>query len=123
MPPAEVAAKILPYFSSANLAPEEPTVRDIADWMSQRKSNGLFLPLKDYRPEDFAVIEAIQLLEHRCLIVRVFKETPTGKSATFRLAFGRPVRSSLALTRLGRHALQTNTVRQHLGLNDTPPRT
>jgi hypothetical protein len=53
-----------------------------------------------------AVAEAIQVLEHARLIMRADQ----GEK-----------QSALGLTRLGMHAVKTNTVRQHLGLGDAPP--
>ena len=55
-------------------------------------------------PDIGAVAEAIQALEHAGLLMRA-----TGDHGY------------VGLTRLGKHALQTNTVRQHLGLGETPP--
>ena len=54
-----------------------------------------------------AVAEAIQALEHAGLLMRAV----TGDYAD----------SQFGLTRLGKHALATNTVRQQLGLSDAPP--
>jgi len=58
-------------------------------------------------PDCGAVAEAIQALEHAGLLMR----TVTGDYA----------HSDFGLTRLGRRALATDTVRQHLGLSDAPP--
>jgi hypothetical protein len=55
-------------------------------------------------PDCAAIAEALQVLEHAGLLMERSGEY------TF-----------VGLTRLGRHALQTNTVRQHLGLSDAPP--
>jgi hypothetical protein len=52
-------------------------------------------------PDVRAVAEAIQVLEHASLLMRAAE--------------------NVGLTRLGMHALQTNTARQHLGLGDAPP--
>jgi len=59
-------------------------------------------------PDTRAVAEAIHALEHAGLLMRAVE----GGSST--VVF-------VGLTRLGWHAHQTNTVRQHLGLGDTPP--
>jgi hypothetical protein len=57
----------------------------------------------DYR----AVTEAMHILERTGLLMRgLWPNTDWG--------------FEVALTRLGWHALQTNTVRQHLGLGDAP---
>jgi hypothetical protein len=56
-------------------------------------------------PDMRAFAEAIQVLEQAQLLLRGDEERD----------------SLLGLTRLGMHALATNTVRQHLGLSDTPP--
>jgi hypothetical protein len=55
-------------------------------------------------PDVRAVAEAIQVLEHSRLLMR----SPGD-------------RAHVGLTRLGMHALATNTVRQHLGLGDAQP--
>jgi hypothetical protein len=62
-----------------------------------------------------AVAEAMQVLEHAGLLLRSSRIIRSGGST-----FGG---SWVGLTRLGGHALQTNTVRQHLGLSDIPPTT
>jgi hypothetical protein len=58
-------------------------------------------------PDCGVVAEAIQALEHAGLLMRAV----SGDTAEF----------DVGLTRLGRRALATDTVRQHLGLSDTPP--
>jgi hypothetical protein len=58
------------------------------------------------RPDQRAVAEAMQVLEHACLLIRTNDE-----------------KGYVGLTRLGYHALATNTVRQHLGLSDATPTT
>jgi hypothetical protein len=56
-------------------------------------------------PDLCAIAEAMQVLEHASLL----RELADGEQGF------------VGLTRLGMQALQTNTVRQHLGLSDTPP--
>ncbi len=114
-PVAEVAAAILPVFSHPQFSPSksELYVRDdIVAWcktgqFTERKV-GIHRWADPYADPDYrAINEAIQVLEQTRLIVRSHKSSE-----------GTP---SLGLTRLGMHALQTNTVRQHLGLSDAPP--
>jgi hypothetical protein len=107
-PPAEVAVVILPWFSSRETLIEERVMRSIATSLktgSDRDAPGHTVndsaPFED--PDVRAVAEAIQVLEHASLLMRA--------------------NGNVGLTRLGMHALQTNTVRQHLGLGDTPPPT
>jgi hypothetical protein len=110
-PVAEVAAAILPLFSSSTYVGEETAMRGIVSWCK----TGSYRPPGFYRqaakprfedPDIRAVAEAIQHLERACLLLRADQGAHE---------------SALGLTRLGMHALQTNTVRQHLGLGDTPP--
>jgi hypothetical protein len=111
-PVEEVAAAILPLFSHPQFSPskgETPVLDDIVAWCK----TGRFTEWKLVRQwaDPFAdadcraINEAIQVLEQTRLIVRSFRGS---EGAT----------SYLGLTRLGMHALQTNTVRQHLGLSD-----
>ncbi len=58
-------------------------------------------------PDCSAVAEAIQVLEHAGLLMRAV----SGEYAEF----------DVGLTRLGKHALATDTVRQQLGISDAPP--
>ena len=111
MPPAEVAAAILPLFSSSTYVGEETAMRGIVSWCK----TGSYRPPGFYRqaakprfedPDIRAVAEAIQHLERACLLLRADQGDHE---------------SALGLTRLGMHALATNTVRQHLGLSDAPP--
>jgi hypothetical protein len=71
-------------------------------------------------PNTGAIAEAIQVLEHAGLLMRgvVERARPVGFFTSSQV---RVTTVDLGLTRLGRHALQTNTVRQHLGLSDAPP--
>jgi hypothetical protein len=106
-PPAEVAATILPLFSSFDCLATASVINAIVGWCKAGEFGNPRLiaahPLQSFRdPDSGAVGEAIQVLEHAGLL-----REATGEF--------------VGLTRLGRHALQTNTVRQHLGLGDTPP--
>src|ERR1700756_4568952 len=109
-PVAEVAAAILPLFANSDYIGEERALRGIVSW----SKTGSFRPPGMYRrgapppfknPHIRAFSEAIQVLEQARLLLRGEQERD----------------SLLGLTRLGWHALQTNTVRQHLGLGDAPP--
>ncbi|PXX06357.1 hypothetical protein [Mycolicibacterium moriokaense] len=109
MPPAELAARILALLSSHGTAPERQVMKAITSWFS----TGSYSLPRDWpgrppfdQPDIWAVAEAIQVLEHANLLVR---------------AQGLESLLYVRLTRLGWHALQTNTVRQHLGLADAPP--
>ena len=105
MSPAEVAARILPWFTSRKGTTEEVVMKDIATWLKTGKDSlGGFREHNDKAfkdPDMRAVAEAIQILEHASLLMQVH--------------------GNVGLTRLGMHALQTNTVRQHLGLGEAPP--
>jgi hypothetical protein len=107
-PPAEVAAVILPWFGSQTPPLVEGfATKKIARWLSGGSDRGAMTwhPKEPFeKPEIGAVAEAIQILERACLLMRSF-----GSEQTF-----------IGLTRLGAHALRTNTVRQHLGLSDPP---
>jgi hypothetical protein len=112
-PVAEVAAAILPLFSYSPCVDEEAAIENIVSWCetgSYRKAK-VFLIVRDKKqfedPDIRAIAEAIQVLEHAALLMR----TVDGVAHVV-----------VGLTRLGVHALQTNTVRQHLGLGDAPPR-
>jgi hypothetical protein len=94
------------------VATQDRTLRD--EWDRLVVQDGSVPPRRQYRPatDPFgdpdlrAITEATQVLEQARLLMRTFKDD-----------------SYIGLTRLGMHALQTNTVRQHLGLGDTPPTT
>jgi hypothetical protein len=111
MPPAELAARILPCFSDQPHE-EHAAISNIVKWCKtgsygRQGPIGLILrmglePFED--PDMRAIAEAIQVLEHAGLVLRGFLEP-----------------NFLGLTRLGQHAFQTNTVRQHLGFGDAPP--
>jgi len=106
MPPAELAAVILPLFPSPRQA-ERWVTASIVNWFK----TGEYCVHRFPRPDDpdcVVIEEAIQVLEHALLVIR---HLAAGDSASFQIG----------LTRLGVHAVQTNTVRQHLGLSDEPP--
>jgi hypothetical protein len=117
-PVEEVAATILPL-CSGELRDEDEFVRAVRHWML----TGEFTPqpVKLFststittiergfgNPEIRAIAEAMQVLEHARLLIRVLAVTDNSYRR-------------IALTRRGMQALQTNTVRQHLGLCETPP--
>ena len=110
MPPAEVAAAILPLFPSASHSPSGGVLKAIVKWCKTgdyRPPRGFSSSNDDLAftdPDCGAIAEAIQVLERAGLLME------TGGDYL-----------SVGLTRLGRHALQTNTVRQHLGLGGAPP--
>lgn len=120
MPPKDVAATILPLFSYPQFSPcaeEELAVSNIISWCktgslpAQRKLFRVVGRKKTFEdPDTRAIAEAIQVLEHARLLIREV----AGSDVTD---------CYLGLTRLGMHAVATNTVRQHLGLGDTPPTT
>lgn len=109
-PVAEVAVAILPLFSSCTRQQASSLPRAIVDWCKTGTYRGADIVLENdlartlENPDELAVAEAIQLLQQERLLIQIW---------------GRD-RSYVGLTRLGRHALQTNTVRQHLGLSDPP---
>jgi hypothetical protein len=113
MPPAELAAAILPFFSSRPHMRERDAMTDIVSWwktgsVSRSVFRDVALPLDMFtKPDHRAVAEAIQALEHAGLLMR---DVGDDMAAFY-----------VGLTRQGMHALQTNTVRQHLGLSDAPP--
>jgi hypothetical protein len=128
MPPAELAAAILPHFSYQP-DEEQSAIERIASWCATGSDvvkrnwlkgspktgwSGVQSGREQFEDPDMrAVAEAIQVLEHAGLLMRSSRITKSGGST-----FGG---SWVGLTRLGGHALQTNTVRQHLGLSDAPP--
>ena len=109
-PVAEVAVAILPCFSYQPHQDQRIAMYSVLNWCKTGSisSKGYSVsPLSGpFEHPDFrAIAEAIQVLEHTGLLMRTFGGDW----------------SNLGLTRLGMHALQTNTVRQHLGLSDAPP--
>jgi hypothetical protein len=109
MPPAEVAATILPLFSSATHVGEGSALKAVASWLrtGSYRLPGLIRSTGATwfeNPDTRVAAEAIQVLEHAGLVMRI---NPTGESGSY-----------IGLTRRGMYALQTNTVRQHLGLGD-----
>jgi hypothetical protein len=123
MPPAELAATILPLFSKAPYMREQTTIHGIIAWCKtgSYKEPALrgFVSLGWFTdPDVCAVAEAIQVLEHAGLLRRaVIKDV----ARSLMSSGGTVTVVDIGLTRLGRHALQANTVRQHLGLGDTTP--
>jgi hypothetical protein len=111
-PVAEVAAAMLPLFSSRPFSPHlnrRQAIRDVVAWCTTGTPHGQGQPahVRPYDdPNSRAVAEAMQVLEHADLLMTDFESV--GLSV------------EIGLTRLGMHALQTNTVRQHLGLSDAP---
>ena len=115
MPVAELAATILPLFSYfTHQSWEGAALKTIVGWCRTGSYQELPLGspgesptawLKD--PDCRAVAEAVQVLEHAGLLIRIVNYAQAG--------------SMLGLTRLGEHALATHTVRQHLGLSDAAP--
>jgi hypothetical protein len=111
-PPAEVAATILPLFSYSAHRPYRDAMNSAVNWCRTGSNStkghlgksGLSAPFED--PDFRAIAEAMQVLEHAGLLMRTFASES----------------SAIGLTRLGRDALVTDTVRQHLGLGDAPPR-
>jgi hypothetical protein len=118
-PVAEVAASTLSYFSHFPHVSDRRAMKEIVSvWRTGSypgprsflgipfvETAGHFDQFTD--PDCGAVAEAIQALEHAGLLMRAV----SGDYASF----------DVGLTRLGKHALATNAVRQHLGLSDAPP--
>jgi hypothetical protein len=109
LPPAELAAVILPWFGSRTSEIEQPAMKNIVGWLktgSDPGITGIEGAEKIFNSADLrAVAEAMQVLERACLLMR-----HAGSKWT-----------NVGLTRLGQQALETNTVRQHLGLSDATP--
>jgi hypothetical protein len=120
MPVAEVAAAILPLFSYPPCSPclsELAATEYIVSWCrtgswGQRANQPAFKTERAFVDPDFrAVAEAIHVLDRAGLLMCT--DTSRAYEAWIRIG----------LTRLGMHALQINTVRQHLGLSEAPPTT
>jgi hypothetical protein len=111
-PVEEVAATILPLFAQPECSPcvyDRKALGLIVAWC-KRGVWGNVDSVPSFKtpfesPDYRAVSEALQVLEGTRLLLRGHISDT----------------SLLGLTRLGMHALQTNTVRQHLGLSETPP--
>lgn len=105
-PVTEVAAAILPWFASNPPEFEGFATGHIVEWMRGTQSQAVgYKPSAQFTSPDLRTVgEAIQVLEHSRLLMRSPGE-----------------RGYIGLTRLGMHALETNGVRQHLGLSDTRP--
>jgi hypothetical protein len=113
MPPAELAATILPLFSDQVRSVDEAMEAIVnwcrtgsfgvspTKWFTVMKSGG-----RAFEDPDFgAIAEAMQVLEHAGLLVRALEARDVSYF-------------KVGLTRLGWHTVRTNTVRQHLGLSD-----
>jgi hypothetical protein len=112
-PVEEVAATILSCFSAWDHRDEPAAIDDVIAWCKTGSRAARKTPLRYqyYRnpfddPDCRSIAEAIRVLEHADLLMRL---TSNVKSP------------EIGLTRRGMHALQTNAVRQHLGLSDAPP--
>jgi hypothetical protein len=106
MPPVELAAVILPWFSSHGTLLEERVMTSVTGWLKTGSDREARSHIENdtaaFRDPDVrAVAEAIQVLEHASLLMRAA--------------------GNVGLTRLGMHALGTNTLRQHLGLSGVGP--
>jgi hypothetical protein len=111
-PVAEVAAAILPLFSYPASQKEDSAIACITSWCKTgeyKKAFGSRSKSRFEDPETRAVAEAIRALERAGLIMR---DVPAGNDVT---------RVDVGMTRLGRDAIATNSVRRHLGLRDAPP--
>jgi hypothetical protein len=104
--PAELAAVILPLFPSPRQA-ERWAIAGIVNWFRTGEYCVHRFPRSD-DPDCVAIDEAMKVLEHARLLIRHLE---VSDYSSF----------EVGLTRLGVHALQTNTVRQHLGLSDATP--
>jgi hypothetical protein len=104
-PVAEVAAAILPLFSSSAYGWETTKRASIVNWCKTGSVKSTFAgnPFND--PDHRAIAEAMQVLQYAGLLLR-WHETD---------------QCLVGLSRTGWQALQTNTVRQHLGLGDAAP--
>ena len=111
-PVEEVAAAILPLFSSSTHMSEGSSLAGVASWLTTgkyRKPWAIPSAGKTWfeSPDTRVAAEAVHVLDRAGLLMRIIPASESG--------------SYIGLTRLGWHALQTNTVRQHLGLGDSPP--
>src|SRR5690348_8230919 len=111
-PVAELAAVILPMFGQSSFDSERAAMTDVVSWLrtGARTPRGIFAAASSrgdvfQNPDLRAVAEAMQLLERSGLLLRVL--VPSSHSSF-----------DVGLTRLGWQAVQTGTVRQHLGLGD-----
>ena len=111
-PVAEVAAAILPLFSYPSSQKEDAAIACIISWCKTgeyKKPFGFRDKSRFEDPETRAIAEAMRALERAGLIMR---DVAAGNDLT---------RVDVGMTRLGRDALATNSVRRHLGLLDAPP--
>ena len=110
-PVAEVAAAILPLFSYPASQKEVSAIACITSWCKTgeyKKAFGSRSKSRFEDPETRAVAEAIRALERAGLIMRD-------------VSGGDVTHVDVGMTRLGRDAIATNSVRRHLGLRDAPP--
>ena len=110
-PVAEVAAAILPLFSYPASQKEASAIASIISWSKTgeyKKPLGFRDKSRFEDPETRAVAEAIRALERAGLIMRD-------------VSGGDVTHVDVGMTRLGRDAIATNSVRRHLGLRDAPP--
>jgi hypothetical protein len=110
-PVAEVAAAILPLFSYPSSQKEDSAIACIVSWCKTgeyKKPLALRDKSRFEDPDTRAIAEAIRALERAGLIMREVN----GGDVTW---------VDVGMTRLGRDALATNSVRRHLGLRDAPP--
>jgi len=110
-PVAEVAAAILPLFSCPASQKEDSAIACITSWCKTgeyKKAFGSRSKSRFEDPETRAVAEAIRALERAGLIMRD-------------VSGGDVTHVDVGMTRLGRDAIATNSVRRHLGLRDAPP--
>lgn len=109
MPPAELGARILPLFSTSSHEAELIAIQAIVAWCetgTYKKPRVASANLRHFfeDPDRRAVAEAIQVLEQARLLVRIVDNA-----------------SYVGLTRLGQHALATNSVGKHLGVSGSSP--
>ena len=110
-PVAEVAAAILPLFSYPASQKEASAIASIISWSKTgeyKKPLGFRDKSRFEDPDYRAVAEAMHALDRAGLIMQV-------------VSGGDFTSVEVGMTRLGRDALATNSVRRHLGLGDTRP--
>jgi|SRR6516162_8536155 len=106
-PVAEVAAVVLQAFSSSLYQDERPAMASIVSYWTTGDYRARNTRTNRFKDPDFRVVaEAIQVLERAGSLMRAIYGDAS---------------PDVGLTRLGEHALQTHTVRQHLGFGGAPP--
>src|ERR1700759_2813784 len=103
VPPAELAARILPLFTAFSHEAGLAVIQGVVTWCETGTYKTPRVASANLRrffedPDRRAVSEAIQVLEHAGLITRIVDNA-----------------SYVGLTRLGQQALETNAVGRHLG--------